>query len=35
VLAVFRAVYLDAIPASVLPHYAAAVLYDTIVSTQS
>jgi hypothetical protein len=30
-LAVFRAVYLDAVPASVLPHDAAAVLYDTIV----
>src|SRR5215218_361382 len=30
-LAVFRSVYLDALPASVLPHDAAAVLYDTIV----
>jgi hypothetical protein len=30
-LAVFRAIYLDAVPASVLPHDAAAVLYDTIV----
>jgi hypothetical protein len=30
-LAVFRSVYLDAVPASVLPHDAAAVLYDTIV----
>jgi hypothetical protein len=30
-LAVFRAVYLDAVPASVLPHDAAAVAYDTIV----
>jgi hypothetical protein len=30
-LAVFRAVYLDAVPATVLPHDAAAVLYDTIV----
>jgi hypothetical protein len=29
-LAVFRAVYLDGIPASVLPHDAAAVLYDTV-----
>jgi hypothetical protein len=30
-LAVFRSVYLNAVPASVLPHDAAAVLYDTIV----
>src|SRR4029450_5660513 len=30
-LAVFRSLYLDAVPASVLPHDAAAVLYDTIV----
>jgi hypothetical protein len=30
-LAVFRSIYLDAIPAQVLPHDAAAVLYDTIV----
>jgi hypothetical protein len=30
-LAVFRSVYLDAVPATVLPHDAAAVLYDTIV----
>jgi hypothetical protein len=30
-LAVFRSVYLDAIPAQVLPHDAAAVTYDTIV----
>jgi hypothetical protein len=30
-LAVFRSIYLDAVPASVLPHDAAAVLYDTIV----
>jgi hypothetical protein len=30
-LAVFRSIYLDALPASVLPHDAAAVLYDTIV----
>jgi hypothetical protein len=30
-LTVFRAIYLDGIPASVLPHDAAAVLYDTIV----
>jgi hypothetical protein len=30
-LAIFRSVYLDAVPASVLPHDAAAVLYDTIV----
>src|SRR5918995_2713281 len=29
-LAVFRSVYLDAVPADVLPHDAAAVLYDTI-----
>jgi hypothetical protein len=27
----FRSIYLDAVPASVLPHDAAAVLYDTIV----
>jgi hypothetical protein len=31
-LAVFRTIYLDAIPATVLPHDAAAVLYDTIVA---
>jgi hypothetical protein len=30
-LAVFRSIYLDAVPASALPHDAAAVLYDTIV----
>jgi len=30
-LAVFRSVYLDAVPATVLPHDAAAVAYDTIV----
>jgi hypothetical protein len=30
-LAVVRSVYLDAVPATVLPHDAAAVLYDTIV----
>ena len=30
-LAVFRSLYLDAIPAQVLPHDAAAVAYDTIV----
>jgi hypothetical protein len=30
-LAVFRALYLDAVPGEVLPHDAAAVLYDTIV----
>jgi hypothetical protein len=30
-LAVFRSIYLDALPATVLPHDAAAVLYDTIV----
>jgi hypothetical protein len=30
-LAVFRAIYLDAVPAAVLPHDAAAVAYDTIV----
>jgi hypothetical protein len=30
-LAIFRSVYLDAIPTQVLPHDAAAVLYDTIV----
>src|SRR5215207_6777957 len=30
-LTVFRSVYLDAVPAAVLPHDAAAVLYDTIV----
>jgi hypothetical protein len=30
-LAVFRSIYLDAVPASVLPHDAAAVLYDTLV----
>jgi hypothetical protein len=30
-LTVFRSIYLDAVPADVLPHDAAAVLYDTIV----
>jgi hypothetical protein len=30
-LAVFRSVYLNGVPAEVLPHDAAAVLYDTIV----
>jgi hypothetical protein len=30
-LAVFRSIYLNGVPASVLPHDAAAVLYDTIV----
>jgi hypothetical protein len=30
-LAIFRSIYLDAVPATVLPHDAAAVLYDTIV----
>jgi len=30
-LAVFRSIYLDSVPAAVLPHDAAAVLYDTIV----
>jgi hypothetical protein len=30
-LAVFRSIYLDGVPASVLPHDAAAILYDTIV----
>jgi hypothetical protein len=30
-LAIFRSLYLDAIPTQVLPHDAAAVLYDTIV----
>jgi hypothetical protein len=30
-LAVFRSIYLDAVPEAVLPHDAAAVLYDTIV----
>ena len=30
-LAVFRSIYLNAVPAEVLPHDAAAVLYDTIV----
>jgi hypothetical protein len=30
-LAVFRSVYLDSVPATVLPHDAAAVLYDTII----
>jgi hypothetical protein len=29
-LTVFRSIYLDAVPADVLPHDAAAVLYDTI-----
>jgi hypothetical protein len=29
---VFRTIYLDAVPAQVLPHDAAAVLYDTIVA---
>jgi len=31
-LAVFRTLYLDAVPPAVLPHDAAAVLYDTIVA---
>jgi len=31
-LAVFRTIYLDAVPAAVLPDDAAAVLYDTIVA---
>jgi hypothetical protein len=31
-LAVFRTIYLDAVPAAVVPHDAAAVLYDTIVA---
>jgi hypothetical protein len=31
-LAVFRTIYLDAVPAAVLPHDAAAALYDTIVA---
>jgi len=31
-LAVFRTIYLDAVPPAVLPHDAAAVLYDTIVA---
>jgi hypothetical protein len=30
-LTVFRSIYLDAVPAAVLPHDSAAVLYDTIV----
>jgi transposase InsO family protein len=30
-LAIFRSIYLDAVPANLLPHDAAAVLYDTIV----
>ena len=30
-LTIFRSIYLDAVPASVLPHDAAAVLYDTVV----
>jgi hypothetical protein len=30
-LAVFRSLYLDGMPADVLPHAAAAVLYDTVV----
>jgi hypothetical protein len=30
-LAIFRSIYLDSVPATVLPHDAAAVLYDTIV----
>jgi len=30
-LTIFRSIYLNAVPASVLPHDAAAVLYDTIV----
>ena len=30
-LTIFRSIYLDAVPAGVLPHDAAAVLYDTIV----
>ena len=28
----FRTIYLDAVPAAVLPHDAAAVLYDTLVA---
>jgi hypothetical protein len=32
-LAVFRTIYLDALPPAVLPHDAAAVLYDTIVAS--
>jgi hypothetical protein len=31
-LAIFRSIYLDAVPAAVLPHDAAAVAYDTIVA---
>jgi hypothetical protein len=31
-LAVFRTIYLDAVPAAVLPHDAAAVAYDTVVA---
>ena len=31
-LAVFRTIYLDAVPAAVLPHDAAAVAYDTLVA---
>ena len=31
-LTVFRSIYLDAVPAAVLPHDAAAVAYDTIVA---
>ena len=31
-LAVFRTIYLDAVPAAVLPHAAAAAAYDTIVA---
>jgi hypothetical protein len=30
-LAIFRSIYLNGVPADVLPHDAAAVLYDTIV----
>ena len=30
-LTIFRSIYLDAIPSNVLPHDAAAALYDTIV----
>ena len=30
-LAIFRTIYLNAVPADVLPHDAAALLYDTIV----
>jgi hypothetical protein len=30
-LAVFRSIYLDSVPSNLLPHDAAAILYDTIV----